>query len=127
MDSRIKFVSHVVKLELRFLHNKLLLFHFIITHIYYNHINLRFLYIFGGSGLLCGTPGPRLQQACYVLVVRAAVNATIKFTCHSSRYHLWASSPKRKNMNIKILLYALLYYLGVIIKELNGAINTRYH
>ena len=26
----------------------------ITSHIYENHINLRFLYIFGGSGLLCG-------------------------------------------------------------------------
>ena len=30
------------------------MFHAIITHIYDNHINLRFIYIFGGSGLLCG-------------------------------------------------------------------------
>ena len=35
--------------------HKLLLFHSIITHIYDNHINLGFLYTFGGSGLLCAT------------------------------------------------------------------------
>ena len=33
--------------------HKLLLFHSIITNIYDNRINLRFLYNFGGSGLLC--------------------------------------------------------------------------
>ena len=39
-------------------HNrKLLLFHSIKTHIYDNHINLRFLYIFCENGLLCAVHG----------------------------------------------------------------------
>ena len=51
MDSRIKIC---VKQLLDSLTQKLLLFHSIITHIYENHINLGFLYIFCGSGLLWG-------------------------------------------------------------------------
>ena len=67
MDYRIKFVSHVVKPDLRFQHNKILdslnsqitivLFnHNPYGHIYDNHFNSRFLFIFGGSGLLCSAP-----------------------------------------------------------------------
>ena len=37
-----------------------------------NHIKLRFLYIFGGSGLLCGTPKTPLTTAmrdCWILLI----------------------------------------------------------
>ena len=62
MDYRIKLVSHVVKPELitivLFNHNPY-------AHIYDNHINLRFLYIFGGSGLPCDAHAwwPDLEDA----------------------------------------------------------------
>ena len=65
MDSWIKFGKAWVKIFaeqiLDTLTYKLLFFHSIITHIYDNHINLKFLYIFGGSGLLCVAGGSRRQ------------------------------------------------------------------
>ena len=61
------------------------MFHSFIAHVYDNHINLRFLYIFGGSGLLWGV---KLTQLMSIFNSKTVWNLLIKI-------QLTKSGPKR--------------------------------
>jgi hypothetical protein len=93
------------------------LLHSIITHIYHNHINLRFLYIFGGSGLLCAMPLFRLDdllKSLALLVLGLTVNP---ISTRRKDYAQHSTSPPGFS-DLATALHYLYKYIGILFPKL---------